>query len=648
MTFAFAVSVALKSIAILSLAWGVAWLMRNRSAASRHVVWIAAAMALLALPFLSASLPDLKMPGSRLLAAATATFQTTATADAAQNTASVHASQSDPTQQTTRALRIDWQRSILWLWALGIAIGLARLLLGYIAMWRVQRQAILFANSDLPIELAHSLGLYSRVDVLQTAPGSMPMTFGFWRPVIFMPADANQWTEDRRRIVLLHELAHVLRGDVGAHLITRVILTLYWWNPLAWIAWREFLKERERATDDLVLHAGARASDYAGHLVDVARSHASHRLGWAAAVPMARRSQLESRVVAILDTKTNRAKPNRAAMWIAVAIAIVMVVPLAAVRAQDSSAALPGDIDVVIRAAVSQRNHEILEMTATGAEQRQKFDIAKKLLESAAEIRGQVSGQQSADYAIGLMKLGELEQRRNNRASAQDFYTRAIGILGDRPESAKALTFLGTSAVLNKDLNQAVVYYQRAQNADPANSAIPIMWTATVRAKQGDTSVADALFQNALNIAKPDSSEAATVMHVYSQFLHQDGRPDVAGQFERQAVEIDKSAESASHTQVASNVYKIGGDVTQPKLIRKVEPEYTEEARTAKIQGTVQMLVTIREDGAATDFRVTQALGLGLDQKAIDAVRQWQFQPGTKEGVPVPVIATIQVNFRLL
>ncbi len=593
------------------------------------------------------------MPGTRLLAAATATFQTTATDGVSKGAASGYTNGANGGVRVTKSQPridwrgIDWRRSILALWALGVAIGLARLLLGCIAMWRVRNQAILFADRDVAVELAHSIGLYSRVEVLETAPGSMPMTFGLWRPVIFMPADAKQWTEQRRRIVLLHELAHVLRGDVSAHLVTRVILTLYWFNPLAWIAWREFLKERERATDDLVLHAGARASDYAGHLVDVARSHASHRLGWAAAIPMARRSQLENRVVAILDAKTNRARPNRAASWIAAAIAIVMVVPLAAVRAQDSGAPLPNDIDVVIRAAISQRNHEILEMTATGAEQRQKFDIAKKLLESAAEIRAQVSGQHSSDYAIGLMKLGELEQRRDNRASAKDFYTRAIAILGDRPESANALTFLGTSAVVDKDLNQAVIYYQRAQNADPVHAAIPIMWTGTVRARQGDTSVADALFQNAMKIAKPYSTEAATVMHVYAKFL-QDVRPDEAGQFERQAVEIDKSGESSSHTQVASGVYKIGGDVTQPKLIRKVEPEYTEEARTAKLAGTVQMLVTIREDGAATDFQVTQALGLGLDQKAIDAVRQWRFQPGTKEGVPVPVIATIQVNFRLL
>ncbi len=103
-----------------------------------------------------------------------------------------------------------------------------------------------------------------------------------------------------------------------------------------------------------------------------------------------------------------------------------------------------------------------------------------------------------------------------------------------------------------------------------------------------------------------------------------------------------------SARQVAFSVYKIGGDVSQPKLIWKVEPEYTEEARAAKLQGTVQMNVVIGTDGAASQFQIHQGLGLGLDQKAIDAVRQWQFQPATKEGAPVPVIATIQVNFRLL
>ncbi len=646
MTFQLFAAVAIKATVILAIAWGVASLMRNRSAASRHLVWIAAAMALAALPTLSVYLPDMKMPGSQFISSATAIFESNATAGTAQAPTTSEGQAAADTAKTS-AERIDWRRVVITIWAAGFAIAISRMLLGCVAMWRVRRNAARFCDPDLVAELSHSLRLYSNVDVFETRAGSMPMTFGFLSPAVFMPADANEWTEDRRRIVLLHELAHVVRGDVAAHFVTRVILSLYWFHPLAWIAWREFLKERERATDDLVLEAGARASEYAGHLLEVARSVQSQRaIAWAAAVPMARRSQLEGRVVAILDARTNRRTPGRASMWIAAAAAIVAVVPIAALRAQDAGA-IPPDIDIVIRTAISQRNHEILDMTAAGAVEMHKLDIAKKLLEASAQVREQVSGQQSAEYGIGLMKLGELEQRRDNRASAQDFYTRAIAILGDRPESAAALTFLGTSAMTNKDLASAAVYFQRAEHADPANAALPIMWSAKVRQQQGDIATADALFENALKIAKANSPDAATVMHVYAQFLRQDGRGDAADQFDQQAVAIEKN-DQPRHSVVASNVYKIGGDVLQPRLVRKVEPEYTQEARTAKLQGTVQLLVTIREDGSPTDFQVTQGLGLGLDQKAIDAVRQWQFKPGTKEGIPVPVIATIQVNFRLL
>jgi TonB family protein len=94
--------------------------------------------------------------------------------------------------------------------------------------------------------------------------------------------------------------------------------------------------------------------------------------------------------------------------------------------------------------------------------------------------------------------------------------------------------------------------------------------------------------------------------------------------------------------------YKIGGVVSAPSLLFKVEPEYSEEARKAKWQGTVVLSVIVDEMGRPNHLSVLRPLGLGLDQKAIDAVSQWRFKPGQKDGKAVPVIATIEVNFRLL
>ncbi|MGH9674799.1 MAG: energy transducer TonB, partial [Bryobacteraceae bacterium] len=94
--------------------------------------------------------------------------------------------------------------------------------------------------------------------------------------------------------------------------------------------------------------------------------------------------------------------------------------------------------------------------------------------------------------------------------------------------------------------------------------------------------------------------------------------------------------------------YRIGGGVSQPTLLHKVEPEYSEEARKAKYQGTVVLALVVDEKGQPREIRIVRAVGLGLDEKAIDAVRQWKFRPGYLNNKPVPVIAQIEVNFRLL
>ncbi len=99
---------------------------------------------------------------------------------------------------------------------------------------------------------------------------------------------------------------------------------------------------------------------------------------------------------------------------------------------------------------------------------------------------------------------------------------------------------------------------------------------------------------------------------------------------------------------MGGGAYRIGGGVSPPAVIYKVEPEYSEEARKAKFQGTVVLFIVVDEHGNPRDLKVIRPLGLGLDQKAIEAVEKWRFNPGKKDGKPVAVQATIEVNFRLL
>jgi TonB family protein len=168
------------------------------------------------------------------------------------------------------------------------------------------------------------------------------------------------------------------------------------------------------------------------------------------------------------------------------------------------------------------------------------------------------------------------------------------------------------------------------------------MWMALVREREQKPAEAETLFRSALAVGGAYAADDATTMELYARFLKDQGRGDDAKSM------LDRAADIRRIPVLVSNALRIGGGVTAPKVLSKVEPEYTEEARTAKYQGTVVLAVEIRPDGFADNIRVVRGLGLGLDENAMTAVRQWQFQPSTKDGAAVTVQATIEVNFRLL
>ena len=94
-------------------------------------------------------------------------------------------------------------------------------------------------------------------------------------------------------------------------------------------------------------------------------------------------------------------------------------------------------------------------------------------------------------------------------------------------------------------------------------------------------------------------------------------------------------------------IFRVGGSVSAPKGVFTPDPEYSEEARKAKYQGTVVLWLVVDPSGKPRDIKVARSLGMGLDQKAIEAVRQWKFDPAKKDGQPVAVQINVEVNFRL-
>ena len=228
--------------------------------------------------------------------------------------------------------------ALVSIWAAGVLAVVGRLFVGLVAVRWMSRRTVRVVDAPwlpLAVELAAELGITRRLTFLESARASMPMAAGIFTPSVLMPEDANRWPLERLRIVLLHELAHVKRRDCLTHVIAQLACALYWFNPLAWIAARHIRTERERACDDLVLACGTRGPDYAEELLEIARVMRGGRypaLLAGATLAMAHRSQLEGRLIAILDPKVPRSGVSRVRTALAAAMVACALAPLAAMQ----------------------------------------------------------------------------------------------------------------------------------------------------------------------------------------------------------------------------------------------------------------------------------------------------------------------------
>jgi beta-lactamase regulating signal transducer with metallopeptidase domain len=219
------------------------------------------------------------------------------------------------------------------LWAAGVVLSLLVYVMRRWKLRGIERAARPVTDPALLAlwgAVLRELGLRRNVRLLETAQPLMPMTWGCWRPAALLPADAANWERERLRLVLRHELAHVRRGDCLAQTLAALVCALYWFNPLAWLAAARMRVERERACDDLVVALGeTRPSEYAGHLLEIARQWSAAPR---AALPVAKRSGLEHRLRALLDRANHHGGMTRRAALIVVCALAAGLVALAGGR----------------------------------------------------------------------------------------------------------------------------------------------------------------------------------------------------------------------------------------------------------------------------------------------------------------------------
>jgi beta-lactamase regulating signal transducer with metallopeptidase domain len=348
--------VLLAAIALLAIA------MRRASAARQHMIWLLGVLGLLLLPLMSAALPAWRVdflpewltaetedPAAPPAIASPITINRSEQAPmtsaipkadiAPVEPAVAPASPIAPLPDTVAATEprrqslITW---LIWLWAAGALLAFLPTLAGLWQLAGLRRNSTPVRDESwlaMLDQVSAMLKLRRRVRLLCSPAAAMPLTFGAWRPVLLLPTEADTWPVERRRLVLLHELAHIRRADWLTQMAAQAACALHWFNPLAWLSGRQMQVLREQACDDLVLACGARASDYAEELLAIAARRHERPFLALAAVPMARRSGLESRLRAVLDSRRNRTSLTAATALAAILLLTAVLVPLAMLQA---------------------------------------------------------------------------------------------------------------------------------------------------------------------------------------------------------------------------------------------------------------------------------------------------------------------------
>jgi beta-lactamase regulating signal transducer with metallopeptidase domain/HEAT repeat protein len=322
-----------KATVVLVAALVVTRAMERGSAISRHLVWFVSLGALLLIPALAswsplrlAILPPDAFPSGVATPAVTTPAPDVAAPSAAASRGVTTPAPSVPnveaTVNTVRNIvspKMQWfgilsdPKVLFAIWATVAVMFASWLAYGAYTVHRIIRRSRVLDAPDWmnPLwEVADRLELASAPRLVRSEDAKMPFACGLLRPTIVLPAECDSWTLDRRRAVLLHELAHIRRRDLVGHTVGRFACALYWFHPLVWTAAKRLRSESERACDDLALTCGARASDYAEHLLDIVTG-VRHHATPAVALAMARRKEFEGRMLAILDPELRRGAPSR-------------------------------------------------------------------------------------------------------------------------------------------------------------------------------------------------------------------------------------------------------------------------------------------------------------------------------------------------
>lgn len=279
----------------------------------------------------------------------------------------------------------DWQTWAFLIWVIGAFLCLAWFSINAVLAGRLLRLARTADETWLQLsrEVSVELGLASQVPLFESENVRAAVTIGAINPAIVVPVESTNWPREKRRFILSHELAHIQRRDSLIEIIALIVTSMYWFNPLVWVSVRRLRVERERDCDDVVLNTGAKPSDYAMLLLDIAADlKAPPRPAWQLST-ISQGSNLKDRIMCILDPKVDRNRGRRRTVIISCILFATLILPLSLsgiweTKAQEKSKTEQEELELKKKKEMEQKK----KMAAEKMTPEEKIGMTWKKIES--------------------------------------------------------------------------------------------------------------------------------------------------------------------------------------------------------------------------------------------------------------------------
>jgi len=235
---------------------------------------------------------------------------------------------------------ITWQMWLAAFWIIGMFVFLVRIVLGAMITRKSKDGISVTENpaiTDILEDITIRLNIKRNIHVGLSKNQNMPAVHGIFKPVIILPHDAAKWSHNRKRSVLLHEMAHIKRFDYLSNSLAYAVSLVFWFNPFVWYAVRRLFNEAERACDDMVVSNGVRSTLYAQYLINSARLLLKQKWVSPLETAMAKKSSLEGRILSIIDDKKTRKKVGNVVTISSLLLTAIIVLLAACTRFEEKN-----------------------------------------------------------------------------------------------------------------------------------------------------------------------------------------------------------------------------------------------------------------------------------------------------------------------